>query len=149
MKNNQAFTLVELLVVVLIIGILAAVALPQYQLAVNKTKITNMVALAKTIISAQERYYLENNAYADHLNELDISLERPPFLIYPRYSNSDMLYMFGRSYLPGILLIFSYSERDLKCYAEATKANVCALCKHVCGAQTLETDGAWKVCSIK
>lgn len=149
MKNNQAFTLVELLVVVLIIGILAAVALPQYQLAVNKTKITNMVALAKTIISAQERYHLENNAYADHLNELDISLERPPFLIYLRYSNSDRLYMFGQPYLPGILLISSYSARNLQCYAEATKANVCALCKHVCGVQELETDGAWKKCDIK
>jgi len=149
MKNNQAFTLVELLVVVLIIGILAAVALPQYNKAVNKTKITNMAALAKAIISAQERYYLENNAYSDTFEELDISLQNPPFLIYLRYSDSDRLYMYGQSYLPGILLISSYEAKNLRCYAEATKANACTLCKHVCGVQELGTDGSWKTCDIK
>ena len=74
MTNKQAFTLIELLVVVLIIGILAAVALPQYQVAVLKSRLSTLRNGVKTIASAAEGYYLANGAYLPESNYIDIAV---------------------------------------------------------------------------
>ena len=86
---KKAFTLIELLVVVLIIGILAAVALPQYQVAVVKSKYIQMMLLGDAIARAEEVYKLANGTYTDNLDELDIEI--------PGY-NSTKKYASGTEY---------------------------------------------------
>ena len=59
--NRKAFTLLELLVVVLIIGILSAIALPQYKMAVGKTKLATLKDITKSLAGAAQRYSITNN----------------------------------------------------------------------------------------
>ena len=68
------FTLIELLVVVLIIGILSAIALPQYQRAVARSRIATLLPLTRAINDAQHRYKLANGEYARDFTNLDIAL---------------------------------------------------------------------------
>ena len=72
--TRKGFTLIELLVVVLIIGILSAVALPQYQVAVEKSRTAEGLALLGPLTAAQENYKLANGEYSRDFESLDISV---------------------------------------------------------------------------
>ena len=72
--KNAGFTLIELLVVVLIIGILSAIALPQYEKAVAKARASEAVTLFKNVAVAENLYYLSNGNYTRSLEGLDLTL---------------------------------------------------------------------------
>ncbi len=70
----KGFILIELLVVVLIIGILAAVALSQYQKAVLKSRYAGLMPTAKAIADGNDLYYLANAKYAEGIENLDVKV---------------------------------------------------------------------------
>ena len=76
--DTKAFTLIELLVVVLVIGILAAVALPQYKIAVAKSRINSLLPTAKSVLQAEEAYYLANGQYTKNWDEISLNVPGTP-----------------------------------------------------------------------
>lgn len=71
---KKGFTLIELLVVVLIIGILSAVAWPNYQVAVERARITKALPVLRSIRDAQMRYQMATGKETASLDALDISI---------------------------------------------------------------------------
>ena len=69
MKKSFAFTLIELLIVVAIIGILAAIAVPNFINAMVRSKIAKAESELRTIVTALETYKLDNNLYPPWLDE--------------------------------------------------------------------------------
>ncbi|WP_156504400.1 type IV pilin protein, partial [Oleiphilus sp. HI0066] len=67
MKTNkqQGFSLIELMIVVAIIGILAAIAYPSYQENVASTHRANAQSELMGLSSALERWYTQNNHYSN------------------------------------------------------------------------------------
>ena len=72
LKNVKGFTLLELLVVVLIIGILAGIALPQYKYVKYKTQFVQLRTVVDALVRAQKMYYITHDKYAERLDDLDI-----------------------------------------------------------------------------
>ena len=62
-RANSGFTLIELMIVVVIAGILAAVAFPAYTDSVRKSRRAAAKTTMLQIAQQEERYYTENNKY--------------------------------------------------------------------------------------
>ena len=73
--KNAGFTLIELLVVVLIIGILSAIALPQYTKAVEKSRAAQALAVLKSFGQAYQAYYMANGEYPTSFDQLDLDMK--------------------------------------------------------------------------
>jgi len=61
-QTKKGFTLIELLIVVVIIGILAAIAIPKFANTKEKAYIASMKSDLRNLITAQEAYFSDNNS---------------------------------------------------------------------------------------
>jgi type IV pilus assembly protein PilA len=63
MRSREGFTLIELLIVVVIIGILAAIAIPKFANTKEKAVVASMKSDLRNLASTQEAYWVENRTY--------------------------------------------------------------------------------------
>jgi prepilin-type N-terminal cleavage/methylation domain-containing protein len=63
MFNRKGFTLIELLIVVVIIGILAAIAIPKFAATKDKAKLASIQTDLRNVITAQEAYFADWASY--------------------------------------------------------------------------------------
>jgi len=66
-RITQGFTLIELLIVVTIIAILSAIAIPSYRAYVLRSRREEATSTLMRIQTAEEKFYLQNNAYTANL----------------------------------------------------------------------------------
>lgn len=71
--GRSGFTLLELLVVTVMLGILAAIALPIYQGFRERAARSALQSELRTLRNAQELYFVENDGYTDDLDVLEYS----------------------------------------------------------------------------
>ena len=67
MSNRKGFTLIELLIVVVIIGILAAIAIPKFANTKQKAYVASMKTDLRNLVTAEEAYFADSIAYTSNL----------------------------------------------------------------------------------
>jgi prepilin-type N-terminal cleavage/methylation domain-containing protein len=78
-KSQRGFTLVELAIVIVIIGVLASFGVPRFRDAVERSKAGEAFAYLASVRAAQERYHAREATYATDLTDLDIAMPSPKY----------------------------------------------------------------------
>jgi prepilin-type N-terminal cleavage/methylation domain-containing protein len=73
-KKEGGFTLIELMIVIAIIGILAAIAIPQFAAYRNRAYNSAASADLKNLMTAQEAYYVEEGTYCNDSDASDLTV---------------------------------------------------------------------------
>jgi type IV pilus assembly protein PilA len=73
-NKNKGFTLIELLVVIIIIGILSAVALPQFLSQSKKARVAEAKSIVGSVIRGQQAYKLEKGNWTTSCTDLSVDV---------------------------------------------------------------------------
>lgn len=82
-RTRGGFTLVELAVVIVIIGVLAAFGVPKFLNSVERSKAAEAFAYLSAVREAEERYQAKEGVYTSDMSLLDIALQPPKYFTVP------------------------------------------------------------------
>lgn len=91
--KKKGFTLLELMIVVIIIGILASLALPRFITATKRAREAEARSILGSIRAAQLRYYLEWSAYTGTIGNLDLDLTTSSLYTYSSNAGGGATYI--------------------------------------------------------
>ena len=74
MRGRRGFTLIELMIVIIVISIMAALAVPQFRTAAERARISNAMANLDTIRKGQGIYHTLNSSYTADYTDLIIEI---------------------------------------------------------------------------
>lgn len=90
--KNKGYTLIELLIVIIIVGILSAIALPSFLNQASKARASEAKVNISTVNRTQQTYYLEHQEFADDLDKLNLGINNTDnynYKVYPTIITED------------------------------------------------------------
>ena len=158
MKNKNAskrgFTLVEILIAVLIIGVLMSIAVPMYQGSIDKSRWAKLLSPSRAIANAQEAMLMSQGKYTTAKEDLDVSLPNDGEYDYQLYTveNGDEanLVRVESDKLDNVRLARYYEKNEgfsnqLYCEAKTGNDRANKLCgKLLQGEELLSTEDGYK-----
>ena len=154
-SSKAGFTLLEILIAVMIIGVLTTVALPLYRGAIDKSRWSKMIAPARAVATAQEAAYMNQGGYTANIEDLDISLPEGGDMSYTLYTTTNgddaNFVRIASTHLDNVRLARYYKnnegfEDQLYCEAASADERANKLCgKLLKGEFLTNTDDGYKM----
>ncbi|MBI3618393.1 MAG: prepilin-type N-terminal cleavage/methylation domain-containing protein [Candidatus Omnitrophica bacterium] len=123
--RNGAFTFIELIFVVVIVGILAALAVPRFSDTVEKSRSAEAINILETLRNAQAVYNLENGVYTATIGDLDVTIPVSKNFVAPTTAAANPISSIRRNASGYDYTLTIDIDGTVRC-AGTAPANICA-----------------------
>ena len=126
LREARAFTLMELMFVIVIVGILAGVAIPRFSHTIEKSRTAEAINILQTLRDSQEVYKLENGAYTANKDNLDITIPASKNFLAPTTAAANPIASIERNAGGYRYTLTIDINGTVKCGGTVNPANICA-----------------------